>query len=132
MQPVLEYYSNIIALRKKKNWNLLSHVAVSSRLSYQILQSFLLGLATFILMCIVFRFPQDHLGMMVILFSVSNFCMWTIYWPFIWHLSADAVIKCFAAGFCIASTMALFFESIIALTAQGMIFLAMHAHEWGY
>ena len=126
MQPVLEYYSHILELRNNKNSNVFMHATTLSDLSLQILWTFTLGFVTIVVFCLVFGVWMKHLGMVAALFVVANTFLWVPHWRYTkMILSADAVIKGFASGFYIASTMAFPFVAIIYLISEGAMYLSV-------
>jgi hypothetical protein len=131
MQPVLEYYSEILSLRYSRNWNFFVHLMAASKLSLQIIQSFVVGFVATVIFCLVFEFKMDRIGILAAVFAVCLLVLGVIHWVFnSRNLSVDAAIKSFASGFVIASTMAFVVEGIVAVISQAFIFGGLQLSEY--
>ena len=115
MQPVLEYYSEMMVHRKK------CCTVVLSKLSWKILIAFVLSTVLTIGACLLLS--PSHLQLMVSLPAVASIILGSVVCCS--GLSTDAVIKFLACGFCIAGSMTFFAQGIVAVIVQGAIYIAM-------
>ena len=120
MQPVLEYYYKILDLRQRANNTFLDHWRALSKLSIQLCQGLLLLLAMSVLLCLFLGTPLFHIYVVAGVFGYTLLTLWIFHWPWNKHnISLDLVIKAFAAGLCLATTMAMLVEGIEALLVRG-------------
>lgn len=127
MQPVLEYYSDILAHRHNEKSTIFQHNRAISSLSFQILVAFGLAFAATFFFCLVFMVWMPQFLMIVAVFTVATLFVYGIHIRFgVMNLCTDAVIKAFAAGFCIASSMSMPLIGIIGLILHGAMYVLLN------
>lgn len=110
MEPFLLYYPRILELRSSATCSFLEHVRALSELSKLILVSFkaiLLALLIISLSDAVKNWNLADMAVLITTFLQSFVVMYCVHWG--WHrydLSMDAVIKYFACGFVLCTSMA--------------------------
>ncbi len=132
MEPFLLYYPRILELRSSATSSFLEHCRALSGLSKLLLVSFksiLLALLIISLSDAVKNWNLVDMAVLVTTFLQSFVVMYCVHWG--WHrfdLSMDAVIKYFACGFVLCTSMAfavefigLFVFKMIALIVVGLL-----------
>jgi Flp pilus assembly pilin Flp len=130
MQPALEYYSQILTLRQQQHGKarFKEHLMAISYLSRQLLQLLVFGFVVATVVLLFGGFSWKEVAILVAVLTYSWLLTYLVHWPFNGlHISIDAVIKCFACGFMIASSMALAWETFVGLILQGVMDLTMLA-----
>jgi RsiW-degrading membrane proteinase PrsW (M82 family) len=125
MEPILDYYRPILELRILQNLDVKSHILTLSKLSYYLVQFIAIGYVAIALFCLFFdRGWLKSLGVVTLTTAVSIFFLLQIHFRYTKIiLSIDAIIKSFACGLFITSSMCLpfllfvsfFFDVIITV-----------------
>ena len=132
MEPFLVYYPRILELRSSATSSFLEHCRALSELSKLLLVSFKAILLAFLIISLSDAVKNWNLADMAVLvttFLQSFAVMYCVHWG--WHrfdLSMDAVIKYFACGFVLCTSMAfaveffgLFVFKMITLIVVGLL-----------
>mmetsp|Transcript_15583 Transcript_15583/g.29395 ORF Transcript_15583/g.29395 Transcript_15583/m.29395 type:complete len:743 (-) Transcript_15583:35-2263(-) len=130
-QPYIEYFNQIRTLRMEQNGKLWSHYAALSKLSRILLKTLLSTILLLVVISAIFSPQRFQWGNMLVFlatflqaFGVLYFVHW--YWNR-FDISLDAVIKYFACGFAITTTMAILFELLISMFLElvALLFLLL-------
>lgn len=145
MQPMLEYYPAIYNARNDENDEFTSSVSTSwRRLSN--FSKWVIGIVVTVLV-LLFTWSisvfHSHFGLR----NFAVFCatllqafavMKIVHWRHVKDISTDALIKYFVSGFCLSTTLAVFFELVVGLTMKLVMFVLMEiagidlVHSVGY
>jgi len=138
MQPMIEYYPKILQLRTSLNDNLWDHYHALSQLSKSLLTYLGIALGVLLLLSLIpsknaaqyhhaHQFEWKHFLMLLATFMQSFVLLYFVHWH--WEhkfdLSLDAVIKYFASGFLLSTTLAIFFEFLVGIVLKITMFLIM-------
>jgi len=125
MEPFLLYYPRIVELRRSATNSFWAHCRAISALSRTILFSLKVVIVTLLIVSVSSAFGYWELNDMMVLlttFLQSFAVMYFVHWG--WHrydLSIDAVIKYFACGFVLCTSMAFTVELLEYLAFQGVV-----------
>jgi hypothetical protein len=122
MEPILDYYGAILELRHADDQGVLQHLMTISTLSLYLVQTFIIGFSAIALFYFLMGGWLKTLGEIAMTLVAANTFLWWFHFRFgTVILSADAVIKCFASGLYIASSMAIPFLIFVPLISEGLI-----------
>eukprot|EP00816_Leptocylindrus_hargravesii_P006219 CAMPEP_0196821440 /NCGR_PEP_ID=MMETSP1362-20130617/79252_1 /TAXON_ID=163516 /ORGANISM="Leptocylindrus danicus, Strain CCMP1856" /LENGTH=174 /DNA_ID=CAMNT_0042200621 /DNA_START=19 /DNA_END=539 /DNA_ORIENTATION=- len=115
-EPFASYEGKLQALRRSQNGSFFRHAMAISLLSQYIIGSFVISVLMVILTVFltVENFGLANASVLIATFAQSFVVIYFVHWLFCrFHLSLDAVIKLFAAGFILAVPTAYSIEGII-------------------
>jgi hypothetical protein len=123
MQPMMEYYPKIYQARNTDDrpnnwwWNRLS------KFSWQTLKNGVIALVLLLIWSLLSKGLNHKFGpknyIVLILTLLQSFLLLTVvYWKYRNDVSLDALIKFFASGFCLSTTLAIFFELALGLMVR--------------
>lgn len=121
-QPYIEYFNQIRTLRMEQNGTLWSHYAALSKLSRILLKTLMSIVLLLVVISGIFSPQRFQWGNMLVFLATFLQAFGVLYFVH-WHwnrfdISLDAVIKYFACGFAITTTMAILFELLISIFLQ--------------
>ena len=130
MQPMMEYYPNIYEARHSKErptslwWNRLSSF------SKQTIKNCTIALVSLLVWSLLSKGLNHSFGpknyIIFCLTLLQSFILLAfVYWKHTKDISIDAIIKFFAAGFCLSTTLAVFFELILGLMVRMIMAICM-------
>lgn len=125
-QPWKDYFPTILRLRLSNETGLLKHLRATSILSHRLIVSAggFVSLATAIVVILPVTFPRWQILVLYGTLLQPTVILYFVHW--VWHrldISMDAVIKFFASGFFICTSLSILYEMIASILASVAIFL---------
>lgn len=132
MQPMLEYYPAIYEARCDEAdeytsgiftfWGRLSNF---SKWVLGIVASILVALFVWSVLGFHRHFGLKNFAVFCATLLQAYVVMKIVHWRHVKDISADALIKYFVSGFCLSTTLAVFFEVVVGLTLRLIMFILM-------
>lgn len=130
MQPMMEYYPNIYEARHSKERPTSSWLNRLSLFSKQTIKNCIIALVSLLVWSLLSKGLNHKFGpknyIIFCLTLLQSFILLAfVYWKHTKDISIDALIKFFAAGFCLSTTLAVFFELILGLMVRMIMTILM-------
>jgi RsiW-degrading membrane proteinase PrsW (M82 family) len=121
-QPYQEYFPALETLRRNQSTSFGEHMAALSQLSLQLIRYLTAGLLILLALSAIHTFKHFRVAnVMVVIATLAQafFVMYLVHWrKHSLDLSLDAVIKLFASGFCLATSVAMVVELIVGQVGE--------------
>ena len=130
MQPMMEYYPKIYRSRNSTEQPTSWWYERLSELSRRAILNAAISLVLLLIWSLLSKGLNHKFGpknyIVLILTLLESFILLAVvYWKYTKDVSIDALIKFFAAGFCLSTTLAIFFELVLGLIIRAIMAILM-------